>query len=217
MSAPLRFLALAVVAITPISARAAHTEQRYYSILVDGKEAGQARLTIVEEDDGAAYVTATASLKLNGLIGYTFQIDAQEWWKNGKLIGMKSVCNDDGRKSDFVVSQDGMALRMRVNGMERALREEVWTTSFWRLADPKYHNKPVPLLAADNGEERVGQLQYVGTERITVANVPTSCYRFRVTGAGNPIDLWFDQHHRLVRQEFSASGHRTIIQLLSRR
>jgi hypothetical protein len=216
MSLSHRLLAFTVAALAPLSA-AAHTEQRYYSILVDGKETGQARLTIVEQDDGAAYVTVTASLKVNGLISYAFQIDVQEWWKNGKLIGMKSSCNDNGRKSEFVVSQDGMGLRIRVNGMERALRDEVWTTSFWKLADPKYHNKPVPLLAADNGEERPGQLQYVGTERITVSNVPTSCYRFRVAGAGPPIDLWFDQHHRLVRQEFTTSGHRTIIQLLSRR
>src|SRR5687767_5587094 len=87
---------------------AAHTEQRYYSILVDGKEAGQARLTITDQEDGVSYVAASASVKLGGLFSYSLQIDAQEWWKSGKLVGMKSMCNDNGRKCDLLASHDGM-------------------------------------------------------------------------------------------------------------
>jgi hypothetical protein len=198
-------------------ARADHTEQRYYSILVDGKETGQARLTIVEQDDGSAYVTANASANVRGLISYTFQIDGQEWWKDGKLVGLKSFCNHNGKKCDILVVQEGMNLRVRVNGADRAAAKDLWASSFWKLADAKFHNKTVPVLAVDNGEEKVGKLEYVGAERLPVANLPVSCYRFRITGAGNPIDLWFDQHHRLVRQEFTQSGHRTIVQLISRR
>jgi hypothetical protein len=213
-----RIFAVFVLTLSAVSAAsAAHTEQRYYSILVDGKEAGQARLTITEQEDGVCYVAANASVKLGGLFSYNFQIDAQEWWKSGKLVGMKSFCNDNGRKCDLLASRDGAALRVRVNGTDRAVSHEPWTTSYWKLPDAKYHNRQVPLLAADTGEDRVAQLQYVGSERLTVANVPTTCYRFRVTQAGNPVDLWFDQHHRLVRQEFTESGHKTIIQLLSRR
>jgi hypothetical protein len=217
MSNRLFRIALACALTLAMPAAAAHTEQRYYSILVDGKEAGQAKLTITEQEDGVCYVAASASVKLGGLFSYSFQIDAQEWWKNGKLVGMKSLCNDNGRKCDLLASHDGAALRLRVNGMDRAVNAEPWTSSFWKLADAKYHNKQVPILAADTGEERLAQLQYVGSERLTVANVPTACYRFRVTGTANPIDLWFDQHHRLVRQEFTESGHKTIIQLISRR
>ena len=102
---------------------------------------------------------------------------------------MKSLCNDNGRKCDLLASReggDGVTLRLRVNGTDRAVSQEPWTTSFWKLPDAKYHNKQVPLLAADTGEDRVAQLQYVGSERLTVANVPTACYRFRVTGSGNP-------------------------------
>ena len=33
-------------------------------------------------------------------------------------------------------------------------------------------------------------------------------------GASNgPVDLWYDKYHRLVRQEFTDSGHKTIVQL----
>src|SRR5438477_4220584 len=139
---------------------ASHTEQRQYSVLVDGKDAGHSVLTIVEQDDGSAYVTASAKVDVRHLVaGYTFAIEGQEWWKDGKLIGLKSFCNDNGKRCDLLVSQRGDQLLMRVNGVERAVRNDVWTTSYWKLADARFHNKPVPLLAADNGQERVGQLQ----------------------------------------------------------
>jgi len=210
-------LALSLGLAAPAALPANHTEERYYSILVDGRETGQARLKIVEQDDGSAYVAANASVKITGLFSYTFQVEGQEWWKKGKLIGLKCFCNANGKKCEMVAGHDGMNLRIRVNGQDRVSRDDLWTSSFWKLADAKFHNKQVPLLAVDNGEERTGKLDYVGTERLTVANLPVTCYRFRVTGAGVPIDLWFDQYHRLVRQEFTDSGRRTIIQLISRR
>jgi hypothetical protein len=200
------------------AAWASHTEQRHYSILVDGKEAGHSLLTIVDQDDGSAYVTASAKVDVRHVIaGYTFTIEGQEWWKEGKLIGLKSSCNDNGKRCELLVSQRGDQLLMRVNGVERTLRPDVWTTSYWKLADARFHNKPVPLLAPDAGQERVGQLQYIGPKQLPIANQLVSCYHFRVTGAGNPVDLWFDQHHRLVRQEFVESGHKTIIQLVGKK
>jgi len=200
------------------AAWASHTEQRHFSIMVDGKEAGHSLLTIVEQDDGSAYVTASAKVDVRNLVaGYTFTIEGQEWWKDGKLVGLKSFCNDNGKKCDLLVSQRGDQLLMRVNGVDRAIRPDVWTTSYWKLADSRFHNKPVPLLAPDAGQERVGQLQYIGLKQLPIANQLVSCYHFRVTGAGNPVDLWFDQHHRLVRQEFVESGHKTIIQLVGKK
>ena len=197
---------------------AAHTETRHFSILVDGKEAGQSQMTIIEQDDGSVYLAASAKVQLKGLVvNYDFTIEGQEWWKDGKLIGMKVLCNDNGKKCDLLVSQRAGQLMARVNGTDRVLRTDVWTTSYWKLADARFHNKQVPLLAADTGQERAGQLQYVGGKQLPVGNQLVACYHFRITGAGHPVDLWFDQHHRLVRQEFTESGHKTIIQLVGKK
>ena len=197
---------------------AAHTETRHFSILVDGREAGQSQMTIIEQVDGSVYMTASAKVELQGLVvKYNFVIEGQDWWKDGKLIGMKASCNDNGKKCDLLVSQRDGQLQVRVNGMDRLSRPDVWTTSYWKLADARFHNKQVPILAADTGHERVGQLQYVGSKKLPIANQLVGCYHFRVTGAGNPVDLWFDQHHRLVRQEFVESGHKTIIQLVGKK
>ena len=211
-------VAFVLLGVLAESVGAAHTERRHYSILVDGKEAGQSQLTIIEQDDGGVYVTAKAKVHVQGLLlNYAFTIDGQEWWKDGKLIGMKVLCNDNGKKCDLLVSQRAGQLMARVNGTDRLLRADVWTTSYWKLADARFHNKPVPLLAADTGQERVGQLQYLGSKQLPVGNQLVACYHFRITGAGHPVDLWFDQHHRLVRQEFTESGHKTIIQLVGKK
>ncbi len=95
----------------------------------------------------------------------------------------------------------------------KGLGAEVWPSSFWKLADARYHNKPVPVLESDTGAAYVGQLQFVGNEKITVGGKLEECYHFRVGGGNGPTELWYDRYHRLVRQEFTESGHRTIVQL----
>jgi hypothetical protein len=196
-------------------AGAGDTEQRDYAVIVNGKEAGQLRLTIVVENDGNAVVTASAQVKFASLLfNYTYSVVATEWWKDGKLTGLKSVGSENGKGTEVTATGEGNQLRIRVNGRERLGPMEVWTASFWKLADARYHNKPVPILEPDSGKEYTGQLQYIGTEQLTFLNQPQSCYRFHVSGGAYPIELWFDRYHRLVRQEFTDAGHKTIVQLV---
>ena len=104
-----------------------------------------------------------------------------------------------------------------VNGQARAVSWEVWTSSFWKLADRRFHNKEVPVLEPDTGKDMVAKLDYVGVEKQKVGAQVEDCYRFRVTGIPSPTDLWFDRHHRLVRQVFTESNQKTIVQLMSRK
>ncbi|MCI0684788.1 MAG: DUF6134 family protein [Gemmataceae bacterium] len=209
---------LACLACLAGPAWAAHTEQRHFAILVDGREAGQAQMTIVQQDDGSVYVSASAKVQVQGLVvNYSFTIDAQEWWKAGKLIGLKAVANDNGKKNEVMVGLRDNQLRSRANGAERPCHPDVWPTSYWKLPEARFHNKQVPLLSVDSGADLAGQLQYLGTKQLPVGSQLIACYHFRVTGAGAPVDLWFDQHHRLVRREFVESGHRTIMQMVSKK
>jgi hypothetical protein len=197
-------------------AKAADTEQRDFAILVDGKEAGQSRLTITVENDGAAVVTANARVELKQLlIHYSYSVESTEWWKEGKLTGLRANSVENGKRMELVAANDGNRLKIRVNGQERLTSPEVWTSSFWKLAEARYHNKAVPVLEPDSGKGFTGQLQYVGTEQLTLLSQPQSCYHFRVTGGSYPIDVWFDRYHRLVRQEFIDSGHKTVVQLIA--
>ncbi|HWY87527.1 MAG TPA: DUF6134 family protein [Gemmataceae bacterium] len=196
------------------AALGADTEQRDYAILVDGKESGQSRLTITVEADGTTVVAGTARVKINRvLFNYAFNVESTEWWKDGKLMGLKASSVENGKQTDVTAASDGVQLKLRLNGQDRAASVEAWTSSFWKLADARYHNKSIPVLEPDTGKEFIGQLQYIGTEQLTLLSQPQSCYHFRVSGGSYPIDVWFDRYHRLVRQEFTDTGHKTIVQL----
>lgn len=193
------------------------TEYRDFSIFVDGKVAGSSRMTLIQKDDGTTYMSATLEVKFRHLvvIDYAIKIETQEWWKEGRLIGMKTNSTENGKKSDVTIAVDNKQLRMRVNGKESQLKAEIWTNSFWKLADARFHNKQVPIVEVDTGKEFNSELKYIGTEKIDVAGKLQDCYRFLVATAPGPVDLWYDKYHRLVRQEFTESGHKTIVQLVN--
>jgi hypothetical protein len=208
-------LSALVLFAQPASALANTSEQRDFSILLDGKEAGQWRVIITVQDDGTTVVAASAQLKVNQLIfKYSFSMDATEWWKDGKLTGLQASTVENGKRTEVIASSDGSRLKMRVNGQDRTGSGEAWVSTFWKLADPRFHNKSIPVLDADSGKEYTAQLRYIGTEQLTLLNQPQDCYHFRVLGGTSPVDVWFDRYHRLVRQEFTESGHRTIVQLI---
>ena len=208
------FLSLFAAACLGLPAYGADTEQREYLIYIDGKEAGTSRLKLTVQDDGSAYMTATVSVKFKKvIINYALDIEAQEWWKGGKLVGMKTSSTENGKKTEVTAAADAGGLRVRVGGQERAINPDVWTTSYWKLADAKYHDKAVPLLDVDTGKEYPGRLQFIAAQQLKVGSDLVSCYHFRVTGGPSTIDLWFDPHHRLVRQEFTDLGHRTLVVL----
>jgi hypothetical protein len=205
-----------VVCLAQLAARgwATDLEQRDFSIMVDGKEAGQSRLTITVADDGAIVVTANAKVKFSQLLfTYNYNVESTEWWKDGKLIGLKSNTVENGKHTEVTAAAAGTQLKIRVNGQDRLGSADDWSSSFWKLADARYHNKPVHIIETDSGKEFMGQLQYIGTEQLTLQSQPQACYHFRVSGGGYPIDVWFDRYHRLARQEFIDSGHKTILQL----
>jgi hypothetical protein len=199
--------------IAPALVRADDTETREFSVFVDGKESGSSRMTLVQKDDGTSYMTGSLNVKFRQILGeFSFAVETQEWWKNGRLIGMKTSAVDNGKKTDITVAVDNNQLRMRVNGKESAVNPETWTTSFWKLADARFHNKQTPILEIDTGREFNTELKYVGTEKLKLPDLQ-DCYRFKVAAAPSPVDLWYDRFHRLVRLEFTEAGHRTIVQL----
>jgi hypothetical protein len=211
-SRPFILLALSLFCLaSPVFAD--DTEQRDFSIFVDGKESGSSRMTIVQKEDGTTYMSAALDVKFRQLIAeYNFKLETQEWWKNGRLVGMKTVGNENGKRTEITVAADNNQLRMRLNGRDSFINPETWTSSYWKLADARYHNKQVPVLEVDTGKEHSSELKFIGTEKLKIGDFQ-DCYHFRVMANPAPVDLWYDRFHRVVRIEFTESGHRTIVQL----
>jgi hypothetical protein len=195
-------------------ARGADVEVREFNVTVDGKPAGEYRMTITRQDDGSVSMACRAEVKVKvlGVTAYSYAYDGVEVWKDARLQTLQSTANDDGKRFRVSAASDGRQLRVTVNGQPKAVRGDVWLTTAWCLPDPRVRNGAVPLMEADDAKEINGQLQPVGSGPINVAGQAITCAHYRLMSSG-PHDLWYDAQERMVRQEWVEDGHRTVLEL----
>ena len=195
------------------SAFAADSETREFAVLVDGKQAGSANMTIRRQDDGVTVVSSATKVEVRVLIKkYVYTCENREVWKGGRLQEMASRCNDDGKQFQVSAVAQADGVHVRVNGRERTAKPEVWLSSYWTLPDAKLREGVVPVIDADNGRDLQVRIQHVGAERITVAGEARAVHHYRLTGTVR-VDLWYDDAERLVRQSWIEDGHPTVLQL----
>jgi hypothetical protein len=219
MMKSLSLVTLLLALFSASRAAAAETEVREFAITVDNAPCGRYRMTIERRDDGTVSMAGQASVAVKklGITVYRYTYSGTEVWqdrRDGRLLGLNSSSNDDGKKYDVYVSIDGENLRARVNGQTRQIRGDVWTMTFWRMPHARFHNQGVPLLDADTGKDYAGRVDHLGTAPVAVSGQNQNCHHFRVTGGPYPVDLWYDAQHRLVREEFTEDGHCTVLQLI---
>jgi hypothetical protein len=206
-------LLMAGAVCTP--ARAAETEVREFSVSVDGKSSGTYTMTITKQDDGTFTMVCQADVKVKvGLItAYRYTYNGTETWKDGRLQSLESDCDDDGKKFHVRASADGKGnLRMKVNGADREVRGDVYSTTIWFVPAGKQRDGAIPLIDADTGKEIDGKMQPVSTGKINLGGKPTDCTRYRLMSLC-PHDIWYDSAERMVRQEWVEDGHKTVLEL----
>lgn len=196
----------------PLIAKDPVIETREFAIRVDGKPAGEYRMTIRDED-GSVNLVAQADVRFRYLLyNYTYQYRGNETWKDGKLQRLESNTKDDKKQYEVTAWTDGQAMHIKSNGQERTTRPDVWTSTYWRLPDARFRNQPVPLIDVDTGKDLRASLHYIGINAVQVNGQAQNCTHYRVTGAVQ-VELWYDSHDRLVRQESIEDGHRTLLEL----
>jgi hypothetical protein len=201
------------MAASPLSL-AEEVETRDFAVMVDNKNAGAYRMTISRQEDGTVTMAAHAEVKLSYLVyTYKYCFQGSEVWKDGQLQQLKSITNDDGKKFNVTANLLGSDLRLTVNGNERWTRPDVWTTTYWQLAPPKFRGEQVPLLDADCGNEITGTLSYVGSDVLNLLGRAQNCAHYKLTGGRLQVQLWYDAQQRMVRQESIEDGHKTILEL----
>ena len=212
-----RLVWLGVVLFLPgiSKSAAAGVEYRDFNIAVDGKPAGQYRMTIKDQGNGNVVMTGEANVKvtLKVFFTYTYFYRGTETWQGYRLTRLDSTANDNGKKLAVTAAAEGNGLRITATGQTRVTPTEVWTTTYWRLPDAKYRSGAVVLLDADTGNLIDGRIQYVGTNALSVAGQTQNCAHYRVTGKGVQVDAWYDSSERLVRQESIEDGYRTTFEL----
>jgi hypothetical protein len=207
-------LGVLLVILSPLAARAAEVEVREYSVTVDGKAAGEYRVTFSREE-GTLTLTCQAEVKVKLALvtAYSYSYSGVEVWKDGRLVKFHCACNDNGKRRNVTAVSDGQQLRVNLNGQDKTVRPDVWLTTVLCLPEAKFRNGPVPMLQSDNAREIAGQMQPVSSGPLNVAGRSIDCTRHRLTTL-SPHDVWYDAQERLVRQEWVEDGHRTVMELV---
>jgi hypothetical protein len=193
---------------------AAETEVRVFNVSVDGKDAGKYTMTITKQDDGSVTVACDAHVKVKvlGVTAYHYDYTGTEVWKDGRLVSLKSGCDDDGKRHSVSAVAGERGLRVTVDGREKVVRGDVYLTSACLLPGPKMRDGAIPLMEADDGKEIDGKMQSVSSGTMNVAGQAVTVTRYRLTSLV-PHDVWYDGSDRLVRQEWTEDGHKTVLEL----
>jgi hypothetical protein len=200
---------LIVFALALALAGAAHAdESRKFQVSVDNKPAGQYQLKVVEKD-GSVESTTSIRVEVKHLLGsYKYAADSKETWKDGKLLGLKSTCNDDGTKHELSMTSDGTNMTLTADGRTVKGTTAVYPTTYWSL--PPVGN--LTLVDSDTGKLIPAKLEKVGAEKVRFLGKEQEATKYRLTG-GVDITLWYDANNRLVRETFVETGHRTTMEL----
>jgi hypothetical protein len=198
-----------------LPARAAETETREFRVSIDGKPAGDYRLTI--QRDGDRYtVQGAASIRVRVLfISYRYSYNGQEVWKDGRLQRLDSQTDDDGKRFTVSANANGEHLQVTSNGQTHQTRGDAWTTSYWHryLAKTEFSRRDVVLLDVDTGKEIQATLHHLGSVALSVNGREQNCTHYKLRGGGLDVDLWYDAEDRLVREESIEDGHRMKMEL----
>jgi hypothetical protein len=194
-------------------ARGADRETREFAVLVDGKPAGGASMTIERQDDGSTTVSCDTTVTVRVLIKkYVYTCQTREVWKEGRLQQLTGRCNDDGKQFQVTANAQDDGIHVRVNGREHTTRLDAWLSSYWTLPDRKIRDQVVAVIDADNGRDMQVRIQNVGDAQIPVAGQLQNVQHYRLTGTVQ-VDLWYDASERLVRESFVEDGHPTVLEL----
>ncbi len=206
---------LAVVLAWPLSAApAGEIETRDFAVLVGGKAAGEVHMTIQKHDTGVVSVRTYTDVKVTfGLLTHRFSFRGVEEWKDRRLTRLDSTSEENSKRMSVSAAAGPGGLAVRANGTERTMKLEAWASTYWSLPDPKLRDGELMILDADSGKELTAKLQYVATEKMRVAGQEVTLNRYRLSGKVS-AELWYDGHERLVRQEWSESGHKTVMVLV---
>jgi hypothetical protein len=197
-------------------AQAAETEVRKFNVSVDGTPSGQYTITITKGDEGAVTITCDAHVKVKklGITVYHYDFTATEEWKDGRLQSLRGGCDDDGKKFEVTAAAGERGLTVKVNGREKVVPADACLTSACILPDAKRRDGDLPLVEADNGDEIKGHIQQVSSGPMTVCGESVNVTRYRVKCSAMH-DIWYDGADREVRREWTESGHKSVLELVS--
>jgi hypothetical protein len=188
-------------------------EVREFEILVNGKPSGTSTTIITEGDNGLTTACTDASVTLNYFVyAYRYEFHGREVWQDNHLVSVENRAVDDGTqlaihaRSDLHGSVIDTQGKVSVAGPVLSM-----TTSYWRAPEGQ-KGGTLKVLDADQGTVHTLRIDAIALEHLVISGNQLECTHFRLSG-DLVANLWFDDRHRLVRQQTTEDGHPVELRL----
>jgi hypothetical protein len=194
------FGAISAIAWATAVPAAEETTTLDYAVMRNGDRIGASTVRVVRDGPQTiAEVSTHVQVKVAYITVYRFEQRETQRWANDRLLALNAVTDDNGTIHKVSARNSGDILSVDADGRITTVDPSVIPVSLWnpsllgktQALDPQ-SGKMTPVSVIDRGEE---QLMLQG--RAT----PVHHYSIKTNFAQ---DVWYDQHHRLVKVELHA-------------
>jgi hypothetical protein len=198
---------------TALAVAPPEAEVRTFAVQVDGKPSGTYTISSRKSDDVIIVTNMADVLVRKGPFKYQYTFRSTESWKDGKVIAFESTTNDDGKRKTAKGTATADGLTMTANGVVRAGRSNVLTTTGWVPPDPK--GQDAILLDTEEGAQSAVKVQALGPCQVVVNGKVINGQKYRLTGKDIDTEWWFDANGRPIHQRMAWDGHKVVLDLTS--
>lgn len=206
---PVRLLTCAALLGVAVTAHAAgRVENRFGSIQIDGKKAGQIHYTIEYGEAGDVETLKTrASLSILGVKLFNFEQTLHEEWRRGELRTLRGRTDDDGKVYEASLERGSALYQGTLNGKPVELPDRAFPASVWHYAIVDR------TLLFDLKTFKLMNVKIArSSETLTLAGKTIDAERFEISGDWRAT-AWFNAKRELVQFRHVVDGHEVTVRL----
>ncbi len=193
---PVRLLVLAAITVPAFAEPAPPTGEWNFIALLDGKPIGQHRFSVTGQGDERKVVSeANFAVKFLGISVYRYGHKATEQWRDNCLTALNSTTDDDGTPQSVRADQN-----------DATLKGCVMSFAYWNPAI----QTQTRLLNAQTGRLESVQVKRIGSSSVEVRGKPVEATEFHITGAANPIAIWYSARGEWLGLDSTVAGGRKL-------
>ncbi|MBB4211714.1 hypothetical protein EV659_106146 [Rhodothalassium salexigens DSM 2132] len=173
-----------VVTATPATATNTAPVRHAFDVRAKGANIGQHVFSIDTLEDGTKYVDIEAKLKLKFVFVTVFKLhhQAQEIWRDGRLLSMKCVTEKNGERQEMQAVAKDEYILVQTPDDEMHLSQDTVPTSFtredlWQTTDAR----DLVLLDTLNGERKPARLRFEGRQQVELNGTVRDLRYFTLT------------------------------------
>ena len=188
-----------------VLAVAAHAEGEVttmnFAVTRNGDHIGTSTVRL-HRDGGhtVADIATQVRVKIMSITVYRFEQRETERWRDGKLLAMTSVTDDNGTVHKVSATSRGDKLSVNADGKVSEVDPALVPVSLWNAALVR---RTIALNPQDGSIVPVSVTDH-GKEELVLHGRPTTAHHYSIK-TSFPQDVWYDEQHRLLKVELRGS------------